>query len=125
MEERLSRIDKNFAEEFVRDWIASWNAHDLDRILSHYAEEFEMTSPAIIQVTGEASGSLHGKKAVGDYWAKALQMIPDLHFEWIATLIGVDSIAIHYRGAMGRPAIEVFHFGTDRKVVRAFAHYGV
>jgi hypothetical protein len=120
----MSRIDERFAEEFASDWIASWNAHDLDRILSHYADDFEMTSPAIVRMAGEASGCLRGKKAVGVYWAKALELIPDLRFEWIATLIGVESIAIHYKGVNGRLAIEVFHFGPGRKVMRAFAHYG-
>ncbi|CAJ2753681.1 Uncharacterised protein [Burkholderia pseudomallei] len=60
---------------------------------------------------------------VGAYWLTALRMIPALHFEWIATLAGVDSVAIHYRGANGRLALEVFHFGPGRRVVKAFAHY--
>ncbi|WP_232821554.1 Cif family virulence factor [Acidithiobacillus ferrivorans] len=38
-------IDKEFAEHFASDWIGSWNNHDLDRILSHYSEQFEMFSP--------------------------------------------------------------------------------
>jgi hypothetical protein len=119
----MSPIDRSFAEEFAGDWIAAWNAHDLDRILSHYAEDFEMTSPVIIQIAGEACGRLRGKKAVGSYWAKALELIPDLRFEGIATFLGVNSIAIHYRGAKGRLAVEVFHFGASRKVIRAFGHY--
>jgi hypothetical protein len=119
----MSQIEMKFAEEFAQDWIDSWNARDLDRILSHYSDDFEMSSPVIVQVAGEASGCLRGKVAVGNYWAKALQLIPDLHFDWIATFLGVDSVAIHYRGARGRLALEVFHFGPDRKVVRAFAHY--
>ncbi len=49
-------MDKAFAEHFATEWIESWNAHDLSRVLSHYAEEFEMSSPVIIQVTGDSSG---------------------------------------------------------------------
>jgi ketosteroid isomerase-like protein len=29
-------ITKEFAQHFAEDWVASWNAHDLDRVLSHY-----------------------------------------------------------------------------------------
>ncbi len=118
-------MDKTFAEHFAADWIASWNAHDLDRILSHYADDFEMSSPVIVQVAGEASGKLRGKDAVGAYWRKALDLLPDLQFELISVLAGVDSVTLYYRGARGRLAAEVFHFGPDRKVARAFAHYAV
>lgn len=115
-------MDRTFAEYFANDWIDSWNSHDLPRILSHYADDFEMTSPVIIQLANESSGSLRGKAAVGAYWAKALQHIPDLHFELISTLVGVNSVTLYYKGARGLAA-EVFHFGPDRKVLRAFAHY--
>ncbi len=117
-------IDKKFAEHFAREWIDAWNSHDLDRVLSHYADEFEMSSPVIIQIAREPSGTLKGKDAVGAYWAKALQLIPDLRFELYTTLIGVNSITLYYRGHRGMSA-EVFHFGRDRKVVRAYAHYAL
>ena len=116
-------MDNAFAEHFANDWIDSWNSHDLQRILSHYADDFEMSSPVIIQVANEPSGTLRGKTTVGDYWTKALQLIPHLHFELIATLVGVSSITLYYRGARGRLAAEVFHFNQDKKVAKAFAHY--
>jgi len=115
-------LDKAFADHFAADWIDAWNTHDLDRILSHYTDDFEMSSPVIIKVAGEPSGTLQGKAAVGSYWAKALQLIPDLHFELITTLLGVDSITLYYQGARGLSA-EVFHFNQDGKVTRAYAHY--
>ena len=116
-------MDKAFVEHFTTDWIDSWNAHDLDRILSHYSDQFEMSSPAIIQVAGEPSGTLQGKVAVRAYWKKALELIPDLHFELRQVFAGVNSITVHYKGARGRLAAEVFHFGPDQKVTKAFAHY--
>jgi hypothetical protein len=115
-------INKDFADHFAADWIASWNARDLDRILSHYIEDFEMSSPLIIKVTGESSGTLKGKEAVGSYWAKALQLNPSLHFELVTTLWGVNSITLYFKGARGLSA-EVFHFNQERKVARAYAHY--
>jgi len=119
------KMDKEFAEHFAADWIASWNDHDLDRILSHYADDFEFSSPVIVQIVGEPSGTLRGKAAVGAYWKKALGLMPDLEFELLTVLAGVDSITLYYKGARGRLAAEVFHFGPDHRVVRAFAHYAV
>ena len=116
-------MNSTFAEHFATEWLSAWNAHDLPRILSHYADDFEMTSPVIVQLAGEPSGKLKGKAAVGAYWEKALKLIPDLHFELISVLTGIESVTLYYKGAKGRLAAEVFHFGADGKVVRAFAHY--
>ena len=115
-------IDKPFADAFARDWIEAWKGHDLERILSHYADSFEMTSPVIREIAGEPSGTLKGKAVVRAYWAKALTLIPDLRFDLLTTLIGVNSITLYYRGARGLAA-EVFHFDPDGKVIRAYAHY--
>ena len=118
-------IDKLFAEHFASDWIDSWNAHDLDRVLSHYANDFEMFSPIITQVTGEPSGMLRGKHAVGAYWKKALDLFTDLYFEPLSVLAVVNSVTLYYKGPRSRLAAEVFLFGADQKVMRAFAHYAV
>lgn len=117
-------IDRAFAERFATEWIAAWNSHDLDRVLSHYADDFERSSPIIAQVAGEPSGKLTGKKAVGDYWTRGLALIPNLHFELVTTLVGADSITLYYKGHRGMVA-EVFVFGPDQKVSTAFAHYAV
>jgi hypothetical protein len=118
-------MDRAFAERFAADWIDAWNSRDLDRVLSHYADDFDMSSPVIVRVAGEPSGTLRGKAAVGRYWTKALELVPDLHFELITVLAGVTSITLYYKGARGQLAAEVFHFGAGQKVTRAFAHYDV
>jgi len=115
-------IDKTFADHFAADWIDSWNKQDMVRVLSHYADDFEMSSPVIIKVAGEPSGTLKGKKAVAAYWAKAIQLVPSLHFELISTLVGVNSLTLYYKGVSG-PVAEVLHFNRDGKVTRAYAHY--
>lgn len=115
-------LDKTFAERFATEWIAAWNSHDLDRVLSLYADDFEMSSPIIAQVAGEPSGKLKGKKAVGAYWTSGLKLIPDLHFELVSTLVGAYSITLYYKGHRGMVA-EVFIFGPDGQVTAAFAHY--
>lgn len=117
-------LRREFVGAFAADWIDSWNHHDLERILSHYTDDFEMSSPAIAGLTGESSGGLKGKAKVGAYWAKALELIPELRFQLITALAGVNSITLYYRGHRGLSA-EVFHFGADGKVSSAFAHYEV
>lgn len=115
-------MKKDVALHFARDWIAAWNAHDLDRILSHYDDAFEMNSPAITTVTGAPNGILYGKPAVREYWSIALNKYPDLAFKLCHVLYGVNSVTIIYEGVLGLSA-EVFHFGPSGKVIKAFAHY--
>lgn len=115
-------LSREFSDHFAADWIDAWNAHDLDRILSHYAEDFEMASPYIAQIWSEASGVLKGKATVGAYWKRALERAPTLHFELVSTLVGTDSLVLYYRGARGMAA-EAFFFDGSGKVVKACAHY--
>ncbi len=111
-----------FAQAFARAWIDAWNRHDLAAVLSHYAEDFVFSSPLINDIAGEASGTLLGKEAVGAYWTLGLRRIPDLRFELVDTLCGVDSLTLYYRGHRGMVA-ETFQFGADGKVARAQACY--
>jgi len=82
-----------------------------------------MSSPRIATIAGEPSGVLRGKGSIGAYWKRALELAPDLRFELIATFVGSDSVALHYRRRAGDLAVEVFFFGADGRVVRAAANY--
>lgn len=108
---------------FAREWVAAWNAYDLNRVLAHYADDFTMTSPYIAAIAGEPSGILRGKEAVGAYWRSALGRFPDLRFELTGVLVGVNTVAICYTGVRGMRACEVLTFDADGRVVRAVAHY--
>ena len=115
-------ITKEFAIKFSKDWIDSWNSHDIERILSHYHSDFVMSSPKIAVIANEPSGVLSGKDKVAEYWSKALSLIPKLEFKHINTFVGADSLIIYYVGASGLAA-EVFFFNSEGLVVRAAAHY--
>ena len=82
-----------------------------------------MTSPMMQKVLGLATGTLKGKKAVGDYWRAALQKMPDLKFSVIEVTSGVDSVSIYYNAVLGKRAIETFFFNRDGKVFKALATY--
>ena len=116
-------MDMEQANTFADDWIKSWNSHDIDAILSHYTEDFEMSSPVIVDSMNEPSGQLKGKAAVREYWLKALTKYPNLLFTKRHVMLGVNSITIIYDGVRGLSA-EVFHFDASGHVYAAFAHYG-
>ena len=85
------------AQEFALEWIAAWNSHDLDRILRHYTEDVEVTSPLVEAVLGPGATTLRGKPAVRQYWQQALARYPDLHFVLFRAYAGPRSLVLHYR----------------------------
>ncbi len=111
------------ASAFAHEWIAAWNSHDLDRVLSHYTNDFEIASPMIRLTTGADSGTLFGKPAIRSYWEIALAAVPNLHFELLDVATGVDSIALYYKSVMGKIAIEVMHFNHSGLIKNVVAHY--
>ena len=115
-------LPTDFAQRFAAEWIEAWNSHDLERVLELYEDDFEMHSPLIPVIAGEPSGELRGKAAVGAYWAKALRMLPDLRFELVTVLSGVNSVVLYYEGHRGMSA-EVLLFGSSERVRAAYAHY--
>lgn len=116
-------LDRHFAEAFAAEWIAAWNSRDLDRILAHYSEDFQFSSPFIPEVAGEPSGQLKGQASIREYWRKALARRADLHFELVSVLVGVSSIIILYNRHDGKLGAEQFEFTAGGKVVRSSAHY--
>jgi|SRR5579859_906918 len=116
-------IDGKWAKQFAMEWIESWNSHDLDRIFSHYTDDFEMMSPLIIARMKVTSGTLQGKEKVRPYWQAGLSAQPPLKFEFIDVFTGAKSIALHYRNASGKFVIEILMFNDQGKVVRGIAHY--
>ena len=116
-------ITRESAVAFAQHWIESWNSHNLEQILSHYSDDFEMTTPFIVSIMNESSGYLSGKDKVGAYWSNALKKFPELEFKLIDVLYGVNSITIYYHYILNKKAVEFFLFGTDGKVIRSIAHY--
>ena len=117
-------ITKDMAHHFARAWVAAWNSHDLARVLEHYTDDVEMSSPFIERIAGEGRGVLKGKAAVGAYWARALERFPDLHFRLLGVHVGVGSLVIRYSSVGGITACETLEFTKEGKVHRASAHYG-
>lgn len=120
---RTTPLDPAACRALVADWYEAWNAHDLDRVLSHYADDVVFSSPFIASLGSDATGTIVGKAALRAYWTRALERFPDLHFEPIAELYGVGAVTLHYRGVEGMLAAEVLELDRRALVVRAAAHY--
>jgi hypothetical protein len=113
------------AREFARDWMESWNSHDLDAILSHYAEDVVLTSPVAAVILNTPSGTVQGKNALRNYFSLGLNAYPNLHFELLDVMFGLSSMVICYMNQKGTKTAEFMEFCEDGKVVRVVANYDV
>ena len=110
---------------FAHEWIAAWNAHDLERILTHYSEDVELISPFVVKLTGRSEGVVRGKAALRDHFARGLKAYPTLRFEFIRLYSGVRSCVLEYRSVNGLRTAETMEFNERGKVRRVLAHFSV
>ena len=95
------------AVAFADRWLAAWNSHDIEAVLTHFTDDVVFTSPVAAQVVPDSAGVLRGKEALRSYWTTAIDRIPDLHFSLVAVYAGIDHVVINYRNHVGGLVCEV------------------
>jgi len=116
-------LTQTTAQQFARDWIHSWNSHDLDAILSHYAPTVTLTSPVVAQLLNQPSGTLEGIDAIRNYFSRGLAAFPQLRLELHDVLFGLSSIVLYYTNHKGTKTAEFMELDSNRKVTRVVANY--
>jgi len=106
-------------------WLAAWNAHDLEAIMSHYHDGVELTSPAAEQLLGLPDGKVSGKPALREYFQRGLEAYPELHFELQDLLVGLGSLVLYYTNQKGTRTGEFMEISDGGKVKRIIAHYSI
>jgi hypothetical protein len=104
-------------------WVAAWNAHDLDQIMSHYEDDIALTSPVAARLLGIADGHVTGRSNLRAYFERGLAAFPDLAFTLEDVLWGLNSVVLYYTNQRGTRTAEFMQLGAGGKVVRVIAHY--
>ena len=116
-------MNEQLARSLAEAWIGAWNGHDLDAILSHYAPDVQFTSPFVPALSGDSSGTLHGRERLTAYFRKGLQTYPDLHFDLLRILTGIDSLVLYYRSVNGLLAAEMMTLNAEGLIHTVRVHY--
>jgi ketosteroid isomerase-like protein len=116
-------LSETEAREFALHWVRVWNSHDLDAVMSHYAPEVVLTSPAAAQLLSDPSGTVAGKEAVRGYFKRGLEAYPNLTFELLDVLRGISSVVLYYVNHKGTKTGEFMELDENQKVVRVVANY--
>jgi predicted ester cyclase len=116
-------MTKDAARELANDWVAAWNAHDLDLIMTHYEDAIELTSPAAAQLLGTADGRVVGKPNLRAYFQRGLEAYPELRFQLEDVLWGINSVVLYYTNQKGSRTAEFMELSANGKVARVVANY--
>jgi predicted ester cyclase len=116
-------LTKEAAHRFAEHWITAWNAHDLDRIMAHYETEVELSSPVAAQILNDPQGRVVGKANLRACFQKGLAAYPELHFELLDVIWGVNSIVLYYANQKGTHTGEYMELSPRGKVLRVAANY--
>lgn len=108
---------------FVKAWEEAWNAHDLERLLAHFAADVVFASPVASRLVPESGGVIRGRDALRSYWARGVELIPELRFEVRAYSVGIDAVVITYANQAGGVVNEVLIFGADGLVISGYGTY--
>lgn len=111
------------ANSIGQEWVNAWNGHDIDAIMEHYADDVVFTSPFVIAINNDPSGTLHSKSEVKAYFERALKAYPNLKFELFKILTSVNSMVVYYRSVKQLYAAEFMEFNAEGKICRVVAHY--
>jgi hypothetical protein len=119
------RVTRDEACRFAEHWIAAWNAHDLDLIMTHYEDAIELTSPVAARLLGTPEGKVSGKANLKGYFQRGLAAYPELHFRLDDVLLGVSSVVLFYTNQKGTQTAEFMELSAAGKVARVVANYSV
>jgi len=117
-------VTRDEAWKLANDWVAAWNAHDLDLIVTHYEDEVELTSPVAAQLLGTPDGKVVGKANLRAYFQRGLEAFPELQFRLEDVLWGMNSVVLCYTNQKGRRSGEFMELSAKGKVARVVANYG-
>jgi hypothetical protein len=111
------------ADEFSSNWLDAWNSHDVEAVLKHFTDDVVFCSPVAARLLPGSDGVITGKDDLRAYWTRALELIPDLHFELLGAYTGVGTIVINYRNQRGGLVNEVLLFDGNALVRQGHGTY--
>jgi predicted ester cyclase len=116
-------VTKDDAWKLANHWIAAWNAHDLDSIMSHYDHAIELTSPVAAQLLGTPDGKVVGMADIRGYFQRGLEAYPELRFVLEDVFSGLNSVVLIYKNQKGTRTAEFMELSPSGKVTRVVANY--
>jgi len=119
-------MNRTEAEAYAQVWIRDWCARDVDRIVSHFAEDARFVSPIAAKRTGNPL--VIGREALKEYWQVVHSFLSFRfnleHVVWDEAR--QEMVIVYTRNIDGRHdrACELLLFDASGKVLAGEAMYG-
>jgi hypothetical protein len=107
----------------AEDWITAWNAHDLDRIMSHYADDVEFEANTVVKRWNKPDGKLLGIAELREHFKLGLSLAPQIHFTFEQIFFVPSGYAVLYRRDNDNQVIDVVELNEAGKARRVKAFY--
>jgi hypothetical protein len=104
-------------------WKADWDSRDLDAVMRHYAEDVVLTSPTVVQRSGEPDGTIRGLQAVRAHFARGLEDAPGSHFALEHVLAGMGGYVAVFVRDDGNRAADVIHLDEQGRIGAVSTYY--
>jgi hypothetical protein len=122
-------ISYEFAAHHIEKWVKGWTDHNLNAIMSSYAEELEFSSPKIRAVLGEnENNTISSKRELNTYFSAGLERFPNLKFKIMDFTVSDNKVILEYSANLDGKSIvyviEKFEFENEL-VKKSGAYYGV
>ncbi|MGQ7932483.1 YybH family protein [Paraburkholderia sp. D1E] len=112
------------AEVHAKDWIEAWNAHDLERIMSHYSQDVVFEAETVRARWKQPDGKLLGIAELRRHFALGLTLAPQLKFQLENVLLAPSGYAILYRRENGNRVIDCVTLNDVGQAAKVTAYYG-
>ena len=109
--------------QLAQHWIEAWNAHDLDRIMEHYAADVEFEANTVVRRWHKPDGILRGVAELREHFRLGLELAPALRFELEDVFSAPSGYAVLYRRENGNRVLDVVELNPDDLAQRVKAFY--
>ncbi|MGA2123972.1 MAG: nuclear transport factor 2 family protein [Acidimicrobiales bacterium] len=104
-------------------WLAAWNSHDLDAIMSCYSPDVDFVAPTVVQRWGREDGRLHGKVELRRHFERGLVLAPHLTFTEVTFLSSPVGYALLYLRENNNRVLDVVELNADGQAARVRVFY--
>ncbi|MDR3678812.1 MAG: nuclear transport factor 2 family protein [Flavipsychrobacter sp.] len=86
----------NNNQEIANHWFASFNEHDLEKLLSLYDDEAQHYSPKLKVRQPATNGYISGKDALRNWWLDAFDRLPTLQYDVLTITANEERVFMEY-----------------------------
>jgi ketosteroid isomerase-like protein len=111
------------AVKHAEDWVDAWNQHDLERILSHYAQDVVFEAETVRKRWNKPDGKLYGIDELRRHFALGLELAPQLQFRMEQVLLAPSGYAVLYQRENGNRVIDSVTMNEEGRAIAVIAYY--